>query len=287
MVFGLFGLWTLPRPGLIVPGERGTPLPDANLRTASGLAPIPLAYYVDTYVAAKRMCGQLGANNARLAQRNLHLFCRFAPADPRLVQQHHIVQFVTRPDVLSSSRRRDMANLRGLFDYLVFRAVVPSNPTIGVEPPRIQAVVPTAQLRDELAIIADALDRNALDSRASLVISLMFGEGLRRCEIARLQLEDVDSDAGVIRIRGKDGYRKIARVLALSDRTARALEAYGATIGRQRGPLIYNYNSPERGVSVAHVGIIARRALESLGIKRSGGDGVTPHSLLFDAGRTL
>jgi hypothetical protein len=33
---------------------------------------------------------------------------------------------------------------------------------------------------------------------------------------------------------------------------------------------------------VAHVGIIARKALESLGIKRHGGDGVTPRSLLLD-----
>ena len=55
-------------------------------------------------------------------------------------------------------------------------------------------------------------------------------------------------------------------------------------MNRRRGPLVANSLNPGCGVTVAHVGVIARRALESLGLKRSGGDGVTPRLLVVAPG---
>jgi len=252
---------------------------DDAAATDDRLAPIPLAYYVDAYVAAKRKTGQLGTSGARRARRNFYLFCRLVPEDPRRVRRQHIEHFLERPDVIAS-HHTDLMNLRGWFDYLVFRGVVSANPTAGVDPPT-KTLARRALVRDEATIVADALDRGVLDARSALIISLMFSEGVRRCEIARIRLEDIDYEARRIKVRGSGGSGLVTRAVAISDRTERILALYRATMNRRRGPLVANSLSPGQGVTVAHVGVIARRALESLGLKRFGGDGVTPRLLVI------
>src|SRR5688500_18873914 len=231
------------------------------------LAPIPLAYYVNSFVVAKRITGQLTTGGARRAQRSLHQFCRLAPVDPRQVRREHIDRFLKRPDV-AASRRTELATLQSLFDYLVFRAVVSSNPTVEVDSPdRIRFPVV-----DTPAVVADALDREILDTRAALVVSLMYFEDARRCEIARMKFEDIDTEASVIKIRGNGGYGAVTRVVPLSARTARVLATYSATVKHRRGPLIANLLKPQRGISAMRIGVIARKALESLGVERAGDD---------------
>ena len=87
-----------------------------------------------------------------------------------------------------------------------------------------------------------------------------------------MKFEDIDTAVAVIKIRGNDGHGRITRALQLSDRTSRVLATYKTTLKRSRGPLVGNLLNPERGVTAMRIGVIAHKALESLGVKRAGDD---------------
>jgi integrase len=114
------------------------------------------------------------------------------------------------------------------------------------------------------------------DSRERLIVTLGLQLGLRRMEIAALELGDISLRENTLIVRhGKGGH---ARLLPLTVAARDAVVAYLAEYRISAGPLIRQLRYPERGIGANYVSRMASRLAFEAGVKVAPGDGVSSHS---------
>jgi integrase/recombinase XerC len=81
--------------------------------------------------------------------------------------------------------------------------------------------------------------------RDGAILHLLYDRALRRGEVARLDLADVDLEAGTVTITGKG--RREPETLGLPPETVQALERWISTRGTEPGALFPNYDRAGKG----------------------------------------
>lgn len=98
------------------------------------------------------------------------------------------------------------------------------NPMLGMKPPHVpEQPVPVLTRRQLQALLKAAEGRSFVQRRDTAILLLFMDAGLRRDEVARLKLDDIDLDFREVRVLGK-GRR--ARTVPFGHRTALALDRY-------------------------------------------------------------
>ena len=109
-----------------------------------------------------------------------------------------------------SSQRSKLVPVRGFFKWLTRRGEIPANPAADLDLPRRlkrlpQNVMTAAEVERVLAG-ADLFSATGLRDR--VMMELLYATGIRRSEIARLELGDIDAERAVVMVRlgkwGKD-----------------------------------------------------------------------------------
>jgi len=116
--------------------------------------------------------------------------------------------------------------LRGLFRWLVRQHVVLSNPAADLELPRKEHRLPRAVLTEEEAerVLAEPDVRSGLGVRDRAMLEVFYATGIRRAELVRLNVFDVDLERHTLMVR--QGKGKKDRMLPLGERAARWVERY-------------------------------------------------------------
>lgn len=118
-------------------------------------------------------------------------------------------------------------------------------------------------------------DQTAAGPRDALILALGVGAGLRRAEIASLDLADVDQEGELVRVRGK-GHK--IREVPIKGGTLEALKAWLVHRGQEAGPLV----CPIRKGGKVEPGRLAPQAILRVCEKRGGEAGIrdfTAHDL--------
>jgi integrase/recombinase XerC len=100
-----------------------------------------------------------------------------------------------------------------------------------------------AGFRRLLEQLAGRSDAKALRDRA--ILRLLFDLGLRRAEVVRLDVADLDREAGQVAVLGKGRTGKV--LLTLPPQTRTALEAWVAVRGLEPGPLFGSLDRARKG----------------------------------------
>lgn len=119
--------------------------------------------------------------------------------------------------------------MRGFGDHLVREAVWMSNPLRWMKGPTIRAYhhMPKRIAQEDMqALWRAAAGRQGLYSQHLwvTVLALLYGTGIRRGELERLQLQDWDRDQGLLRIDGRKTGRQ--RCVPVPTLATQCLEAY-------------------------------------------------------------
>lgn len=225
--------------------------------------------YVDQRLAA----GQINGRSAQQLRSRLRSFCAQAPADPARLTRRHVERWLDRPDLAASYRRGRLSALRGFCQWLTVHRHVRRDPTVGVPAPKVAEPIPRRLHDDEVrAVVREA----AADHRSLLVVLLMLQEGLRRAEVAALDVEDVDWSACTVEVRGKGHQGQVSAVLPVSDETMRAMRRHLAAVGHRHGPLVRNRVRRDGRLAPSTVSDVVRRVMRQAGVDRPG---AVPHSL--------
>jgi len=113
----------------------------------------------------------------------------------------------------SSSTSRLLSCLRGFYRYQLREARISEDPTLNLENPRMGRPLPktlTEQDVERLLAAPDVGDPLGLRDRAML--ELLYATGLRVTELISLQLEQINSRLGVIRVVGKGDKERLVPV---------------------------------------------------------------------------
>jgi integrase/recombinase XerC len=195
-----------------------------------------------------------------------------------------------------SSIARKISTLRSFFKYLIREQIIPSNPAKSVSSPKVEKTLPTTLTVDEAFRLmespkgipeksSEVSKQNGVRDRA--ILELLYSSGLRVSELVGLNLNQLDSDLGIVRVMGKGRKERIVPVgVKAIDALKAYLEGRGGLTGD--GPIFINRTGGR--LTARTVGRLVKKYTRHSGIFRK----VSPHSLrhtfathLLDAGADI
>lgn len=234
------------------------------------------AKLVDAYVRGRVRRGEIVTLTARNHWTVLMQFAEQAP-DPEKVTRRQVQKWQEAYEHLAQSTKRNrLTVVRAFCRWLFDEGHCPRDACKGVRPLKEPRRLPRALPPEQVTAIIEACP----DLRARLAVVLMVQEGLRRGEVARLEVGDFDLRNRLLRVLGKGGHQ---RMLHVTDETYRTLMRYLVETGTVAGPLLRSNNPPHKGLHPDTVSAIVRKAMESAGVKQAPRDGVSPHALRHSA----
>ena len=153
--------------------------------------------------------------------------------DPAQVGEGHVADFLAslregdgeHPPLAASSAARTLVAVRGFHRFLALEGDVATDPAGAVAPPRAPSRLPKAISVEDVERLLDAASVG--DTPASLrdraLLEVLYGAGARISEAVGLDVDDVDTDEGVVRLLGKGSKE---RLVPLGSYAAQALGAY-------------------------------------------------------------
>lgn len=209
---------------------------------------------------------------------------RFARHHPQLaikaVKPRHVTDWLAEQHNGPASTRTLLSHLRCFFRWAVEHGHLKNSPTLLVRSPKQPRGIPRSLTLEELRAVGTALP----DERAVLIITLMIDLGLRRGEVSRLDVADVDMRAKLVRIQGKGGHE---RLLPITPAVELAIAQYVGVRGRMAGPLIRSSIAPYGGILPDTIGKLVSRWLKDAGVKEDAFDGRSAHALRHSMAENL
>lgn len=110
-----------------------------------------------------------------------------------------------------SSMARKLSSLRSLFTYLLKNQLLHKNPLTGLRNPRQEQRQPRALNVDQaVAVMEGQAPPGAQGLRDLALAEVLYGSGLRVSEALSLSVDDVRTDRGFVRVRGKGNKERLA-----------------------------------------------------------------------------
>lgn len=134
------------------------------------------------------------------------------------------LSFLRDSGVSARTAARHVSSLRSFFRYLAREGVVEATPLSDARAPRVGRPLPKYLTVSEVLALLDAPDqRTAEGLRDRAMLALLYACGLRAGEIVTLRLENVDMNAGFLRVSGK---RSKERIVPVAGEALAALARY-------------------------------------------------------------
>jgi integrase/recombinase XerD len=169
--------------------------------------------------------------------------------------------------------------VRGLHRFAVREGLAALDPAAAVRPPALPRRLPKALTIEEVERLLEAadFDQTTLALRDRALLELLYASGARISEAVGLDLDELDLEAGAVRVRGKGGKERLVPV----GRFARtALDAY---VVRARPELLRRGKGTPALLLNARGGRLSRQAawavLQSVAEKAGLAAAVSPHVL--------
>lgn len=126
--------------------------------------------------------------------------------------------------ISKASVARKLAALRTFFRYLSREGEVRGNPARLVATPKLPRRLSSYLEVDEvLGLLEAAHGKGPLDLRNRAILELLYASGIRVGELCGLQLQDLDLETGLLRVKGKGGKE---RIVPIGRKALEALQAY-------------------------------------------------------------
>lgn len=226
-----------------------------------------LPQLVRVYVAERVGAGEFSKSTVPSVRGNLRAFAEFVGETPaRNLRPEHIERFLASTPIARSTARQRFSQIRTFCKWLRRRGYVKHDPTADLKAPQQPRSVPRAYRAEAVAQLLNICP----DSRARLICLLEVQEGLRACEVSRIELGDIDFADRELIVHGKGGRE---RILPLSTQTWHALSVYLIEHPAPAGALIRSFQPPFLGLSAPYLAHMVSGWLMATGV-RGGGHGL-------------
>jgi len=191
--------------------------------------------------------------------------------------REYIIEHVTRRN-LSRSYQNQMINGIKIYYDIVYRRTITS---LELPRPLKSRKLPEVFSKEEVKKMLEV----TINRKHKVIISLIYGTGMRLSEAANLGLNDIDESRGVIKIRSGKGGKD--RVVSLPGNLANLIREYR----QQYQPMIYLFEGQKGGrYSPRSIQNVVKRAILKAGIMREASVHTLRHSFathLLESGTDL
>jgi integrase/recombinase XerD len=179
----------------------------------------------------------VAANTLKSYRRDLARYAAYLAArgvtDPAAITEAHVSDFLAtiregtaeHPPLAASSAARTLVAVRGFHKFLVLEGDLPTDPASAVSPPRPPSRLPKAIGIEDVERLLDAasVGDTAASLRDRALLEVLYGCGARISEAVGLDVDDIDTEEGVVRLFGKGSKE---RIVPLGSYAVQALSAY-------------------------------------------------------------
>jgi len=123
-----------------------------------------------------------------------------------------------------STTARKLATLRSFYKFLIRRGQVSVNPLSTIRTPKQEKRLPKCLDLEQVQKLLEAPgDTDILSARDKAMLEVLYSSGIRVSELVELEMQDIDLQEGVLRVRGKG--RK-DRLTPIGSQAIRAVQRY-------------------------------------------------------------
>ncbi len=186
-----------------------------------------LIQYIAEYLEYLQAERGLAQNTIDAYRRDLTAFCDFLYKldgidDFNKIRRNHINYYIKElhdKNYSPTSVTRKIAAIRGWFRWLSANDIIKTDPSLGVELPRLAKKLPKVMSVTEIENIL----KNHLTDIETAVLELLYGAGLRVSELVNLELNNVEMSARYVRCTGKGSKE---RIIPIGEKAIKALKIY-------------------------------------------------------------
>ncbi|HZK82568.1 MAG TPA: site-specific integrase, partial [Humisphaera sp.] len=103
-----------------------------------------------------------------------------------------------------STTARKLATLRSFYKFLIRRGIVSASPLITIRTPKQEKRLPKCLDLEQVQKLLEAPgDADLLSARDKAMLEVLYSSGIRVSELVELEMNDLDLQEGVLRVRGK------------------------------------------------------------------------------------
>ena len=200
---------------------------------------------------------------------------RISENDTALILKHLIA--LRNAGLSARSRARHLVSLRGFYRFMFQERILKHDPARLVDLPKTSMKLPDVLSVEEVSQLLETTDADVpRGARDGAMLELLYAAGLRVSELVNLKLQDINLEAGFVRVLGKGSKERLVPIgLHAKDK----IESY---IEKSRNTLLKNRASPYLFVARAARPITRQgfwKLLRKYGTLAQLNKKVTPHSL--------
>ncbi len=200
---------------------------------------------------------------------------RISAADTALILKHMIT--LRNAGLSARSRARHLVTIRGFYRFMVHEKILKHDPARLVELPKTSLKLPDVLSVDEVSKLLETPDTGKpRGARDGAMLELLYASVLRVSELVNLKTQDVNLEAGFVRVFGKGSKE---RVVPIGLPAKEKIECY---VRKSRHVLLKNRASPYLFVARAAKPLTRQgfwKLLRKYTVQAQLNKKVTPHSL--------
>jgi integrase/recombinase XerD len=136
---------------------------------------------------------------------------RISETDRPLILKHLIS--LRKSGLGARSRARHLVSLRGLYRFAVQQKYLKHDPSKLVDLPKLSLKLPDVLAVDEVSQLLNSPDTTTpLGARDAAMLELLYAAGLRVSELVNLKLQDINLEAGFVRVFGKGSKERVVPI---------------------------------------------------------------------------
>jgi integrase/recombinase XerD len=178
-----------------------------------------IAAAISSFLTHVKVEKGLSSNTIEAYQRDLTKFSAFSQKRKLTLDTVHrddLVDFLAglyRQRLESKSVARHLVSLRNFFRFAQIQELVPEDPSVNLESPKIRRSLPGyLRLEEVERLLAQPDAKTAFGLRDRAMLEVLYSAGLRVSELVGLRVSDLDTKVGCVRCIGKGDKERIVPI---------------------------------------------------------------------------
>lgn len=166
---------------------------------------------VENYLASLAFERGLADNTVMAYRRDLRQYLQYVGEDPvGVAAVGAYLEWLADLGLSPESVARKLAAVKGFHRFLCEEEGAPSDPTVGITPPKRRARLPKALTTEEVfALLATPAEDTVAGRRDSALLEFLYSTGCRVSEAVGLDLGRLDIEEGTALVTGKGSRQRI------------------------------------------------------------------------------
>ena len=177
---------------------------------------------INSFLADLRSERQASLHTLRSYHDDMEIFTRYLEenqkegGDPTIVDPARLRRYsawLNGQGYAASTIARRLASLRSFYRYLRRQGTVTTDPTSGLRNPKQPQRLPRLLRIDDVIRLLDTIPvHTVLGVRDRAMLETLYGGGLRVSELVGLNLDDIDFESDLVRVRGKGRRERLSPI---------------------------------------------------------------------------